>query len=95
MTAIEITRFRVDPARADELVAARAPMLAAFRAHRPAVLSADLVRIDESTWVDLVRWASRADFDAAQDHSADPPEMGAFFAVIAELISMEVGEVAA
>jgi hypothetical protein len=94
MTTVELTRFRTHPDRADELLAARPGMLASFAAHRPGFVRADLVRIGDDEWIDIVLWASPDDFAAARAGGGDTPEVAAFFAPIAELVSAEEGTLA-
>ncbi|GAB6939030.1 antibiotic biosynthesis monooxygenase family protein [Isoptericola variabilis] len=88
---VELTRFRVPAARAGELLAARAGMVAAFATHRPGFLGAELVRLDDETWVDVVRWARPEDLAESRRRGADSPAVAAFFAPIAELLAAESG----
>jgi len=91
---VELTRFRVSAERADQLLAARPGMLAAFAAGRRGFLGAELVRLDAETWVDVVRWASPEDLAESQRRGGDDPAVAAFFAPIAELLAAESGAVA-
>ncbi|MBG0563746.1 antibiotic biosynthesis monooxygenase [Actinoplanes aureus] len=91
MTTVELTRFRVDPERAGDLLAARPAMLADFRADRAGFLDAHLVRLPGDEWLDVVYWAGPEDFAASRAKGANRPGIAAFFAAIAELISSEDG----
>jgi len=88
---IELTRFRVEPGREEELLRARPAMLADFRADRAGFLDARLVRLPEGQWLDIVTWRSSEDFAASRAKGANLPGIGAFFAAIAELITAEEG----
>ncbi|MFE7406257.1 hypothetical protein [Isoptericola sp. NPDC057559] len=88
---VELTRFRVPAERADELLAARPGMLAAFAVGRRGFVDAELVRLDAETWVDVVRWASPEDLAESQRRGGDDPAVAAFFAPIAELLAAESG----
>jgi quinol monooxygenase YgiN len=88
---VELTRFRVDPERVDELLAARPGMVAAFRAERPGFLAAELVRLPGDEWLDIVHWSSPEDFAASRARGGDSEAVRAFFAPIAELLSAEEG----
>lgn len=65
MTVLRIDRFTVDPARVEELLQRRNALVAAVRAAVPGLLDARLVRKDERTWLDLWRWDSRSNAEAA------------------------------
>lgn len=95
MPTVELTRFRTHPGRADELVAARPGMLASFRADRTGFLRADLVRLAEDEWLDIVVWESSEAYADSRGKGGNTPEIRAFFAPIAELVSAEEGTLAA
>ncbi|WP_043848227.1 antibiotic biosynthesis monooxygenase family protein [Amycolatopsis keratiniphila] len=90
-TTVELTRFKVPADRADELLQARPAMVADFRADREGFLDAQLIRVDEETWLDVVWWRSSEDFAASREKGANLPGIKAFFAPIAELVSAEEG----
>lgn len=94
MPTVELTHFRVNPARTGDLLAARPAMLADFRADRTGFLDAHLVRLPGDEWLDIVFWASPADFAASRAKGANRPGVAAFFGAIAELISAEEGTTA-
>ncbi|GAA1838677.1 hypothetical protein [Agromyces salentinus] len=89
---IELTRFRANDALA--LLSARPGMLADFRADRDGFVGARLVQLADGEWLDIVEWASDADFAASRDKGANLPGIERFFAAIDELISSEQGELA-
>jgi quinol monooxygenase YgiN len=91
---VELARFRTHPGRADELIAARPGMLASFRAGRPGFVRADLVRITDDEWLDVVIWESSEAYAASRAKGGDTPAVQAFFAPIAELVSAEEGTLA-
>ncbi|MBC2901584.1 antibiotic biosynthesis monooxygenase [Streptomyces cupreus] len=91
MTTVELTRFRVPPDRAQELLDARPGMIGAFRTDRHGFLGAQLVRIDDEEWLDIVWWAVADDLDASQAKGGNLPAVQAFFAPISELLSSERG----
>lgn len=91
MTTVELTRFRVEPARVEELLRTRPAMLADFRADRAGFLGARLVRLPGDEWLDIVTWSTPEDFAASRAKGANLPGIAAFFAAIAALISAEEG----
>ncbi|MFF5081471.1 hypothetical protein ACFY36_30860 [Actinoplanes sp. NPDC000266] len=94
MTTIELTRFRVDPARVAELLSARPRMLADFQADREGFVDARLVRLPDGEWLDIVTWRSPEDFAASRAKGANRPGIAAFFGAIDSLVSAEEGELA-
>ncbi|TFE54550.1 hypothetical protein E3E14_07350 [Streptomyces sp. ICN441] len=91
MITVELTRFRVPPDRAQELLDARPAMIEAFRTDRHGFLDAQLVRIDDDEWLDIVWWDAAEDLDASQAKGGNLPGIQAFFAPISELLSSERG----
>ena len=92
MTApVEVTRFRVAPERAGELLAARAGMLADFQADRTGFIGARLIRLSADEWLDVVDWRSPEDFAASRAKGANLPGVAAFFAAVDELCSSDLG----
>lgn len=94
MSAMELVRFTVDPAEAEAMLAARPAMLAALGQQFTGFVSLRLVRLDESTWLDVVEWRSRAEADEAAKLVGEIPECAAAFAAIKDVVSMEHGEIA-
>lgn len=94
MTTVELTRFRVEPAREGDLLAARPAMLADFRADRAGFLDARLIRLPDGEWLDVVTWRAPEDFAASRAKGANLPGIAAFFGAIAALVSAEEGTLA-
>jgi quinol monooxygenase YgiN len=94
VTTVELTRFRSRPGQAAALLAARPRMLEDFRADRAGFLDAQLIRLPDDVWLDIVWWRSPADFAASRTKGANLPGISAFFDAIGELISAEDGELA-
>ncbi|WP_026874104.1 putative quinol monooxygenase [Jiangella gansuensis] len=95
MTAtVELTRFRVRPEDVERFLAARPGMLADFRADRDGFIDAQLIRLPDDQWLDVVTWRSAADFAASREKGANRPGIAAFFSAIDELVSAEEGTTA-
>jgi quinol monooxygenase YgiN len=90
-TAVELTRFRVSPEHATNLLAARGGMIADFQADRDGFLGAKLVQLSDGEWLDIVEWRSPADFAASRAKGGNLPGIQAFFALIDDIVSMEEG----
>jgi len=88
---VELTRFRVLPEKVDDLLAARQAMLADFREDRVGFLDAELVRLPNDEWLDVVWWSTPEDFAASRAKGPNRPGVAAFFAAIDSLVTAEEG----
>lgn len=88
---MELTRFVVAPEQTDAMLAARPAMLADFAADRAGFLGAQLVRLPDDQWLDIVQWRSADDFAASRAKGANLPGIKAFFDTIKELVAAEEG----
>lgn len=91
MSVIEMTTFTVAPENTRAMLAARAGMVAAFRDDRRGFLSARLVRLDDTTWLDFVEWTDDAAWDESTAKGGNLPAIAAFFATIDKLVGAERG----
>jgi hypothetical protein len=94
MPTIELTRFRVSPEDVAALLAARPRMLHDFETDRAGFIGAQLVRLPDNQWLDVVTWRTAEDFAASRAKGANLPGIKAFFDAIGELVSDEQGELA-
>jgi hypothetical protein len=92
MAVIRTTRFTVDPADADTMLARRQQLLGAVRAAFAGPSEARLVRLGDQTWLDIWRWDSAQALRAALEGAPALPEASAAFAVTRDA-SVEQGEV--
>jgi hypothetical protein len=90
----EVVRSRVEPANEAAMLELRPAMVAAVRRRFPALLDARLVRMDDGTWLDVVRWSSREAADEAAAEFAEIPEAREMSALVAEVLSFEHGVLA-
>ncbi|MTD14271.1 hypothetical protein GIS00_09960 [Nakamurella sp. YIM 132087] len=91
MTVVELTRFRIEPGRRQELLDARPGMLRDFEQDRAGYLGATLVELPDDQWLDIVEWRSSEDFAALRAKGANLPGIAAFFGAIAGLVSADEG----
>ncbi|RKR93196.1 hypothetical protein BDK92_7717 [Micromonospora pisi] len=91
MVTVELTRFRVSSARAEELLAARPAMLRDFEADRKGFLDARLIQLPDNEWLDIVFWRSPEDLAASRAKGGNRPYIQAFFELVDELVSSEEG----
>ena len=81
MAVLRLTHFKTDPADTEELLVRRAALVAAVRKACPGLLHAQLVKVDDETWIDAWRWDSRASAEAALAQAPNLPEAAAAFAL--------------
>lgn len=91
---VELVRFRVAPESEAAFVAQR-PAVDAVLASFAGFLGSELLKGPDQSWTVLVRWASRADVQAAQAVTlATPglPELSAWTGLASEFVSFETAE---
>jgi heme-degrading monooxygenase HmoA len=91
MSTIELTRFKVSEDKTDELLAARPGMLADFAADRTGFVGAQLVRLPDGEWLDIVEWETPEDFAASREKGGNLTGIARFFAAIDSLVTAEEG----
>jgi hypothetical protein len=91
MSTIELTRFKVAAEKAEQLLASRPGMLKDFEADRIGFVRAQLVRLPNDEWLDIVEWATPEDFAASREKGGNLPGIARFFAAIDSLVSAEEG----
>lgn len=65
MAVLRIDRFVINPHDASELVNRRNALVAAVKDAVPGLLETRLVRVDDSRWMDMWRWDTLANAQAA------------------------------
>jgi len=78
-----------------EMVRRRPSLEAGVRAKLPGLLDIRLVRLDDGTYIDVLRWESREAADAAIEKFADVPEAGEIHEFLAEGLAHYRGEAVA
>ena len=89
----EIVHARIRPGIEEELRARRPALEAAVRERLPGLLDIKLVRLDDGTYLDVLRWESREAADAAVEQFASIPAAGEIHGHFAEDIAHHRGEV--
>jgi hypothetical protein len=91
MSIVRTTRFHIDPANVEEAMNRRAAVISAVRAAYPGLTEARLTRLEDGTWADSWRWASREAMETALAGAPTLPEAGAAFAIVTDA-TVEVAE---
>jgi hypothetical protein len=89
---VEIARFRVEPEAEKGLLASWPAMVTAMKGAHPTLETVRLVRFEDGTWADIAVWTDQNDAESACA-IAPLPEVEAFFANIAEDVSMDLAAV--
>jgi heme-degrading monooxygenase HmoA len=89
----EIVHARVRDGVEEEMLSRRPLLEAAVRERLPGLLDIRLVRLDDGTYLDVLRWESRA-ADAATDQYAAIPEAAEIHGFVEEVLAHHRGEVA-
>lgn len=92
MAVARYSRFRVSPDDVGELLSRRAALIDAVRARFTGLSRVALSRIDEESWLDMWRWDSADEMQAALSAAGTIPEAGPAFAVAREF-SAEVADI--
>ena len=61
MSIIEIYRAKVDPAKVERLLEIHDQAVAEYQEKVPELEGIELVRLDDDTWLDIIRWSGPVD----------------------------------
>jgi hypothetical protein len=93
MPIIEIYRARIDPANVDRLMEIRAQAVAEFQEQAPELLQADLVRLEDDVWLDVLVWSAPIDEQRISQAAAAAPKSVEMHALIADVLGHDRGEI--
>jgi len=79
----------------DEMLRRRPALEAGVREKLPGLIEIRLVRLDDGTYLDVLRWESREAADAAIEKFAEVPEAGEIHGFLPETLAHHRGPVAA
>lgn len=82
MTVLRMTRFSLDPAKAETMLAKRTDLIAAVRAGFPGLSETRLARIDDETWFDQWSWDSVESLETALAGAPSLPEAQVAFSLV-------------
>lgn len=90
----EIVHARLRDGVEDTMLRRRPALEVAVREKLPGLLDIHLVRLDDGTYLDVLRWESRAAADAAIDQFASIPEAMEIHGFVEDDLAHHRGEVA-
>ncbi|MFC5754761.1 hypothetical protein [Actinomadura rugatobispora] len=82
MSVLRITRFQVDAADVEEMVVRRTALISALQRTFPGLAESRLARVDEESWIEVSRWESAAQLQAALERGPALPEAAAAFSLV-------------
>jgi hypothetical protein len=91
----EVVHAKVHDGAEEEMLSRRPALEAGVREKLPGLLDINLVRLDDGTYLDVLRWESREAADAAVEKVAEVPEADEIHGFLAEDLAHHRGEVAA
>jgi hypothetical protein len=88
---VQVFRARVSPEHVDHLLEIREPAIRQARSACPDLLSAQLIRLDEETWLDVLTWTS-AEAPARLAAHADRLDLVAeMHGLVEEVLTVDAG----
>ena len=93
MKTFELARFRVASQDAEKLLARWPAAVEAIRTACTGLIDAKLVRIDETTWMDIWQWESHDLAKVAAQTAPSLPSAALMFSLITEPPTIEHGEI--
>ena len=89
---VDVYRAKVDPANVERLLEVRGPAIAAFQREVPELLRAQLVRLDDDTWLDILEWSEPVDQERQQAAAAASSEAMEMHELVTEPLGHDRGE---
>jgi hypothetical protein len=89
---IEIYRVKIDPANVDRLLEIRAAAVAEFQEQVPELVRADLMRLEDDVWLDILAWSGPVDADRIEAAAQCTPTSAEMHSLIAAELGHERGE---
>jgi hypothetical protein len=90
----EVVHAMVRDGAEEEMLRRRPVLEAGVREKLPGLLDIRLVRLEDGTYLDVLRWQSREAADAAIETFADVPEAGEIHGFLAKTLAHHRGEIA-
>ena len=91
---VQVYRATVDPANVPRLLEIRPQAIAEAQAACSALLRAELIRLDEKTWLDVLTWSRPDGVDELMAQAPNLPIVGEMHSLIGEVLAVDTGELA-
>lgn len=93
MPTIEVYRAKIDPANVDRLLEIRAQAVAEFQEQVPELLQAELIRLDDEVWLDVLTWSAPVDDERIAQASQATPTAAEMHGLITDVLGHDRGEI--
>jgi hypothetical protein len=90
---IEIYRAKIDRANVARLLEIRADAVAEFQEQVPELLRAELVRLDDELWLDVLVWSEPVDEERIARASQVTPAAAEMHGLITDVLQHDRGEI--
>jgi hypothetical protein len=90
----DVVHAKVRDGAEEEMLSRRPALEAGVRKKLPGLIDIRLIRLEDGTYIDLLRWESRQAADAAVEKFAEIPEAGEIHNFVAADLAHHRGEVA-
>ena len=87
----QVVHARVRAEDEDAMLAKRPAFVSAMKRAVPGLIDARLVKLDDGTWLDIVRWQSRESAEEAVAAHGRVPEAGEMDALVTEVVGFQQG----
>ncbi|MEV0394473.1 hypothetical protein [Polymorphospora rubra] len=91
---VQVFRAKVAPSDVARLLEIRPAAIAQAQAKCPVPLRAELVKLDDGTWLDILTWSEPNGAEQLMEHAAELPLLGEMHSLIGQVMSVRAGEVA-
>ena len=91
MSIVEIYRVKVDPANVERLLEIHDQAVAEYQEQVPELDAIELVRLDDETWLDIIRWRAPAD-PQRLEAAACSPAAAEVHEIMAQALAHDRGE---
>lgn len=95
MPIIEIYRAKIDPANVERLLEIRAAAVAEFQELVPELVQADLVRLEDDIWLDVLTWSAPVDDARISEAATRAPASAEMHGLITGVLAHDRGEIVA
>jgi hypothetical protein len=92
MAYIEIYRARIDPGNVDRLLKIRSDAVAEFQRLVPELRRADLVRLDDDVWLDVLTWSAPVSEEQVAEAAEAAPVSAEMHSLMTEMLGHDRGE---
>lgn len=84
----------MDPANVERLLEVRPLAIQEFQRALPELVRAELIRLDDDTWLDVLVWSEPVSKDRVSEAAMQSPSSVEMHGLVGEVISVERGELA-